>query len=319
MNVTVKIGDEGITLEKIQGFFVGIIEYVQSVSLARVRVRDRLRILGIAILQLVTKTIRKQFSSLDKKIKVITEKLWKGTVIEIDGIKYTLLDFDSFEIVSSVLAKFENFMPMWLKPRRREVLVDIGAHIGKYTLTAAKVVGNEGMVVAIEPHPVNYQVLQRNIGLNNLKNVIALNLAAWNTDCELKLFTGDVAGHHSAKVNRRLGWVKVEARVMDQVLKELRLGRVDWIKIDVEGAECEVLCGLDETISKYKPKIITEVFYENVHARAQNVEEMKRFMKKHEYGLIRISPFFEDYVYFLCIPFSHNLENHEIMKTYIEL
>lgn len=319
MNVTVKIGDEGITLEKIQGFFVGIIERVQIVSLARVRVRDKLRILGIAILQLVTKTIRKQFSSLDKKIKVITEKLWRGTVIEIDGIKYTLLDFESFEIVSSVLAKFESVMSMWLTPRRREVLVDIGAHIGKYTLTAAKVVGNEGMVVAIEPHPVNYQVLQRNIGLNNLENVIALNLAAWNTDCELKLFTGDVAGHHSAKVNRRLGWVKVEARVMDHVLKELRLGRVDWIKIDVEGAECEVLCGLDETISKYKPKIITEVFYENVHARAQNVEEMKRFMKDHEYGLIRISPFFEDYVYFLCIPFSYNLENHGIMKIYREL
>ena len=263
---------------------------------------DKLRILGIAFLDLFPKKIRSWVSVyLDEKNEEIKEKLWRGTVVKMDEIKYALSDFESFLIV---FPSYESFMQLWLKPKRGEVLVDIGAHIGKYTLPTAKVVGNEGMVVAIEPHTFNYQTLQRNIGLNKLENVIALNLAAWNMDCELKLFTGDAAGHHSVKVNRRLGWVKVKAKMIDHVLKELHLGRVDWIKIDVEGAECEVLCGLDETISKYKPKIITEVFYENVHARAQNVEEMKRFMKDHEYGLIRISPFFEDYVYFLCIPFS---------------
>jgi FkbM family methyltransferase len=289
-----------------KGFFGETIDIFQRLCFARVRTRDKLRIFGVLFWQLISKAIRKRISaSLDKKIEGITEKLWRGTVIEVDGIKYALLDFESFEIVSSLCATFESFMPLWLKPRRGEVLVDIGAHIGKYTLTTAKVVGNEGMVVAIEPHPVNYQTLQRNIGLNKLENAMALNLAAWNTDCELKLFTGDVAGHHSVKVNRRIGWVEVKARVTDHVLKELRLDRVDWIKIDVEGAESEVLCGLEETISKYKPKIITEVFYENVHARTQNVDEMKKFMKKHGYGLIRISPFFEDFVMFTSIPFSH--------------
>lgn len=293
----------------IKGFFERTAENFRRLCVARARVRDKLKILGIAVFQLVSETIKKRISAgLGEKIKGITEKLWRGIVIKIDGIEYALLDFESFEIVSSVCAQFENFMPMWLKPRRGEVLVDIGAHIGKYTLTAAKVVGNEGMVIAIEPHPVNYQTLQRNIRLNKLKNAMALNLAAWNADCELKLFTGDVAGHHSAKVNRRLGWVKVKAKVMDHVLKELRLGRVDWIKIDVEGAECEVLCGLEETISKYKPKIIIEVFYKNVHARTQNVDDMKRFMEEHAYGLIRISPFFEEYVMFTFIPFSHKLE-----------
>lgn len=86
------------------------------------------------------------------------------------------------------------------------------------------------------------------------------------------------------------------ARVMDDVLPRL-LSRLDWIKIDVEGAECEVLCGLKETISKYKPKIIIEIFYENF-------EEIKRFLDKNGYGLIRISPFLEENVYFFCIPFS---------------
>jgi FkbM family methyltransferase len=288
-----------------KGFFRETIDVFQRLHLGRARTRDKLKILSVLFWQLISKAIRKRISAgLDEKIEGITEKLWRSTVIEVGGIKYALLDFESFEIVSSPCAKFESFMPLWFKPRRGEILVDIGAHIGKYTLTAAKAVGNEGMVVAIEPHPVNYQALQRNIGLNKLENAIAFNLAAWNTDCKLKLFTGDAAGHHSVKVNRRIGWIEVKARVTDRVLKELHLDRVDWIKIDVEGAEREVLCGLEETISKFKPKIITEVFYENMHARTQNVDKMKKFMKEHGYSLIRISPFFDDFVMFASIPLS---------------
>lgn len=118
------------------------------------------------------------------------------TIVGIDGIKYTLLDFEDLMIVSR---EFESFLQMWLKPRRGEVFVDIGAQIGKYTIIVAKVVTKEGMVVAIEPHPVNYQTLQRNIRLNKLENVIALNLAAGDRNCELKLFTAGVAARHSTK------------------------------------------------------------------------------------------------------------------------
>jgi len=259
-------------------------------------VSDKLRILGIAVLQSVPNTIRKSISGLDNKIEEITEKLCKTIIIEIDGIQYSLLDHESLEIVSR---EFESFMQAWFEPRKREVFVDIGAHIGKYALHAAKVVGNEGMVVAIEPHPVNYQTLQRNIELNKLENVIALNLAAWNMDCKLKLFTGDATARHSIKTNWRRGWLEVEARVMDHVLKELGIGPVNRIKIDVEGAEYEVLCGLEETISKYKPKIVIEVF-------CKNVDKVKRYLKKHGYDLVRIARMhissFEWCVYFICIP-----------------
>lgn len=108
--------------------------------------------------------------------------------------------------------------------------------------------------------------------------------------CNLTLFVGDASGLHSVKTNFELGHFKVQAKVMDNVLKGLGIGPVNWIKIDVEGAEYEVLCGLEETISECKPKIVMEVFH-------QNVEKVKAFMKEHEYGLIRISP-----LYFFCIP-----------------
>jgi FkbM family methyltransferase len=275
---------------RVKAFVRKTIKNFQSLWLGY-RISDKLRVLGIAVLQLVPWTIRKRIPGFEKIERIAC----RSTLIEVDGIKYILLDFESLVIASR---EFESFVSMWLEPRRGEVLVDIGAHMGRYTLTTAKVVGNEGMVVAIEPHPENCETLQRNIRLNRLENVIVLNFAAWDTDCELKLFTGDVAGHHSVRMNRRLGWVKVKGRVMDRVLKELNLGRVDWIKIDVEGAECEVLYGLEETISRYTPKIIVEVFQENVG-------RIKRFMKEQGYGLIRISPHvWLGAHYFLCAPFS---------------
>lgn len=247
------------------------------------RLKDKLKLLIIAVVEYLSEI---PFIFLAEDLKKISSQLWRGTIVEIDGIKYFLVDSESFSIISP---KFENFVFMWFKPAKDEILLDIGAHIGKYSLTTARNVGAKGVIVAVEPHPVNFKALQKNIELNNLKNVVALNIAAWNADCKLNLFIGDIAGHHSAKVNRGLGFVKVNARAMDDVVRELNLPKINWIKIDVEGAEFEVLCGLSETIKKYKPKIIIEI-------TKKNLDKVKEFMKKQEYQCIRISV--ED---FFCI------------------
>ncbi|MCS7139609.1 MAG: FkbM family methyltransferase, partial [Candidatus Nezhaarchaeota archaeon] len=100
----------------------------------------------------------------------------------------------------------------------------------------------------------------KNIKLNGLKNVIALNIAAWNGECNLKLFIGDVSGHHSAKKDFGLGSITVKAMPLDDVVRDLRVKRVDLIKIDVEGAELEVLEGLVRTLKEHHPKVIVEVW-----------------------------------------------------------
>lgn len=262
--------------------------------------KSKLKLLGIATLKSIPKNVS-QTLNLNKNIEQIIEKLWKETIIEADGITYVLIDQESFEIVNG----FENFMSMWLKPEKGEVLLDIGAHIGKYTLGMARIVGDEGMVLAIEPNPANYQALRKNIQLNNLRNVIPLNLAAWDGDCTLELFTGHLAGHHSTKIDWNLGANKVRARAMDDVLKENEVNKVDWIKIDVEGAEWEVLRGLRETIDKKRPRIVAEVSYENT-------DRIKEFMEERGYGLIKIAPpsegiiygVFRKFAYFFFLPYA---------------
>jgi FkbM family methyltransferase len=267
--------------EKIKGFKLIFLGYSFN---------DKLAILGVAVLQSVPIPIRKRIPELAKMIS----QLYYGTIVEIDGIDYFVLDRQSFEIV---LPEFESFMKAWFEPRRDEVFIDVGAHIGKYALRGAKIVGNEGMVLAFEPHPINYQTLVRNIELNKIRNVIPINLAAWNMDTKLKLFIGKTTAQHSIKANIGLGCFEVEARALDHVLSGYN--RIDWIKIDVEGAEYETLCGLEQVISKCRPKILIEVF-------SKNVDKVKGFFKKHEYQLVRIAHFpissVELCFYFVCVP-----------------
>ncbi len=257
-----------------------------------------LKIFGIAVLQSFPDTIRKMISGFDRKIDEITEKLCKNIIIEIDSIKYSILDYESLQILSR---DFESYMPAWLKIEKGEIFLDVGAHVGKYTLRAAKTVEDKGLVVAIEAHPLNYQTLKKNIELNRFRNTIALNLAAWNEDCKLKFFSGNASGQHSARADSGRGSLMVEARALDHVLGELGVGLVNWVKIDVEGAEFEVLRGLEETITKHKPKMIVEVF-------CQNIDKVEKFLMNYGYDLVRIarvdiSPH-EWGVYLFCIPFS---------------
>src|SRR5437763_1822635 len=73
-------------------------------------------------------------------------------------------------------------------PKDGDIVVDIGAHIGLYTIISSKRVGFNGKVIAIEAHPENFEILNRNIQLNQLTNVIALNYAVYSEEERLKLY-----------------------------------------------------------------------------------------------------------------------------------
>jgi FkbM family methyltransferase len=144
------------------------------------------------------------------------------------------------------------------------VFIDVGAHVGKYTVLVSKIVGPDGMVIALEPNPENFKALKRNIKLNNLRNVVAYNVAASNKTGPLKFFAGDDSACFSVENRYSRGTVTVKAQLLDEIVNELNLNRVDLVKIDVEGGEYEVLLGLEETLRIFRPKVILEVWMENI-------------------------------------------------------
>lgn len=137
--------------------------------------------------------------------------------------------------------------------------LDVGAHIGKYTIRAGMKIGKEGKVVAIEPDKDNFDLLVRNIEANGLQNCIALNLAAYRADTQVNLFHSATSREHSIIEDFGKGSRKVKARALDSLLEEIEIGKIDLIKIDVEGAELEVLEGLANTLTKQNPLLVIEI------------------------------------------------------------
>ncbi len=155
----------------------------------------------------------------------------------------------------------------YFTPKEGDIFVDVGAHIGKYTIIASKRVGANGKVIAIEADPDNFDLLNRNIQLNNLSNVIALNYAVYSKEETIKLYlpsTGRGGGDESSSyteyntiMSDRAArgdekFVKVKANTLDYLLQSnmMKQEEVNWIKIDVEGAEYEVLKGAKGILSK---------------------------------------------------------------------
>jgi FkbM family methyltransferase len=144
-------------------------------------------------------------------------------------------------------------------------VLDIGAHHGLYTLLASKRVGRKGRVIAFEPSPRERRRLLRHIGINRCSNVFVEPLALGDRDGEADLFL--VEGRQDwcnslrpPEVGERTSTVRVEVRPLDDVLHTLGISRVDFIKLDVEGAELSFLRGASKLLqSASRPAILAEV------------------------------------------------------------
>src|SRR5918995_324176 len=164
-------------------------------------------------------------------------------------------------------------------PKEGDIVVDIGAHMGRYTIIGAKRVGAQGKVVAIEAHPGNFEMLNRNIKLNQLTNVIPLNYAVYSKETKIKLYLPDEESgytmHHSIMSNYVFTkykdktedkFVEVNANTLDYFLQLEGITDVNWIKIDVEGAEFEVLKGAHNVLSNSKNiSLLIEVHGKNTY------------------------------------------------------
>jgi FkbM family methyltransferase len=148
-------------------------------------------------------------------------------------------------------------------PKEGDTVIDIGAHIGRYTITSSKQVGNTGKVLAIEADPDNFQLLKRNIALNNLKNVLPLNYAVFSTRTRMKLYEQSASAKYNslmlARAAKTKNYVEVNADTLDSILKLNEVNQVNWIKIDVEGAEFEVLKGSTKTLSTDNVSLFIEI------------------------------------------------------------
>jgi FkbM family methyltransferase len=171
-------------------------------------------------------------------------------------------------------------------PKEGDTVIDIGAHIGRYTITSSKQVGKTGKVVAIEADPDNFQLLKRNIALNKLTNVMPLNYAVFSERTRMKLYEQSASAKYNslmlARAARTKNYVEVEADTLDSILKLNEVNQVNWIKIDVEGAEFEVLKGSTKTLSSENMSLLIEIHNIEDPGHHHNIVD---FLKYHNYEI----------------------------------
>jgi FkbM family methyltransferase len=146
--------------------------------------------------------------------------------------------------------------------RSGDGFIDVGANIGYYSLLASRIVGEQGKVVAVEASPTIHAILVRHVKLNKRDNVRTVNGAASAKRGIVKLFLGtpDNIGKTST-IAREGESINVQALPLFEILGEDEILRARIIKIDVEGAELQVLRGLAPLLGRMRPdlEIVMEV------------------------------------------------------------
>jgi FkbM family methyltransferase len=169
---------------------------------------------------------------------------------------------ESKMMLARALGRYEvskhDAMEALLKPG--QVFIDVGVNKGDFTLLAAKLVGVDGAVLACEPEPENCKWIRRSIDLNGYENVRLFELALSDESGEAPLFIGEKSGWHTLLPNQNnagRGAVTVRTRTLDSLLAEIGFARpIDIMKIDVEGAEINVLHGARETLTASRDLIL---------------------------------------------------------------
>jgi FkbM family methyltransferase len=155
-------------------------------------------------------------------------------------------------------------------------VVDIGAHIGYYSLLFAKCVGPAGRVFSFEPVPENFALLRKNIQLNELNQVQTFPQAIFSGKKEISIAVPDESpnsGDGSVVHNHGARQYLVPAITLDSFCVPSGV-RPDILKMDVEGAEYDVLIGAQETISRCRPKLLIELHHFDGNVAAHPVPDL---------------------------------------------
>ncbi len=144
--------------------------------------------------------------------------------------------------------------------RKDSIVIDIGANIGLHTIYFAQIADN-GLVFSFEPSHETFRLLLKNV--NNIPNVLPLNIGISDCTETTEFYITCDDAYSSLKDTKRKA-IKSKQKVIcytiDDLLLKLNLTHIDFVKIDVEGLEQNVLEGMGAIIDKYSPVIFCEIY-----------------------------------------------------------
>jgi FkbM family methyltransferase len=161
---------------------------------------------------------------------------------------------------------------------KNDVVADVGAHLGVFSLKAAKRVGRKGLVLAFEPERTNFRLLCLNVKVNNLTNAKVFMVGLGEQEKLAKLFLNSQTSGHSFYLRNKSKYCLVEVTTLDKIVGRHASGVCDFLKIDVEGYELDVLRGAKEILTKNSVRVVTAAYH-----YPDEIQEIAQYLRKLGY------------------------------------
>ena len=211
-----------------------------------------------------------------------------------------------------------------------DTFIDIGAHIGYFSLLAASLIGQDGLVMCFEPNESNLDQLKKNVIINQFTNIQVMPFAVGNENKKVDFFLNqdndgghalwDVGKHDfNIKSREHSELFTVQMKTLDSILSDNRLDNLKLIKMDVEGCESMVIDGAMNTLKLHNyPFVISEINRFALSEMESSEDELRKKMQGLGYdcyvlteaGLILQAPgkYIEcDYVFNVLFAHSHRI------------
>ena len=216
----------------------------------------------------------------DQKSKMTYLVVWLAGLLNDEDLSY-LFESERENEISEVHTKYKDYIlegldatcqdelhaglyqMRYMSLQRGDVVLDIGAYKGDTAVLFADLVGREGKVYSFEPVKANYDGLLRNVKLNGLADIVVpINKGCSDKSGVLKAISAK-SGAPWSFLSEDKGDETVEVTTIDDFVESNNNNKVDFVKMDVEGMEYEVISGARKTIERFRPKIVIPLYHKS--------------------------------------------------------
>jgi FkbM family methyltransferase len=160
--------------------------------------------------------------------------------------------------------------------KNNDTIVDIGGHIGLFSLYAAEKC-KLGKIFTFEPVKENFELLTENIKINNIENIIPENIAVSTDESKVTIFLNDDQSGHGIHVKTSRSRI-IDSKNLEEICLSNNINKCDFLKIDAEGSEFEICENIPENLLKKISKIVMEYHIFD----KKSIEKLERIIEKFE-------------------------------------